>query len=88
MQRRHRSERVEREGGGGFDGADLEVGVEVGEADGSAVLERAVRLAPALQRRHCCRPPAAAPRLPGGVVSTLAPRSFCSLSGLAEVLVA
>lgn len=57
MQRRHRSERVEREGGGGFDGADLEVGVEVGEADGSAVLERAVRLAPALQRRHCCRPP-------------------------------
>jgi hypothetical protein len=26
--------------------------------------------------------------LPGGVVSTLAPRSFCSLSGLAEVLVA
>lgn len=31
---------------------DLEVGVEVGEADGGGVLERAVRLAPALQRRH------------------------------------
>ena len=34
--------------------ADLEVGVEVGEADGGGVLQRAVRLAPALQRRHCC----------------------------------
>lgn len=32
--------------------ADLEVGVEIGEADGGGVLERAVRLAPALQRRH------------------------------------
>lgn len=34
--------------------ADLEVGVEVGEADGGGVLKRAVRLAPTLQRRHCC----------------------------------
>jgi hypothetical protein len=34
--------------------ADLEVGVEIGEADGGGVLKRAVRLAPTLQRRHCC----------------------------------
>jgi len=42
--------------------ADLEVGVEVGEADGGGVLERAVRLAPALQRRHCCLRRRACPR--------------------------
>ena len=42
--------------------ADLEVGVEVGEADGGGVLERAVRLAPALQRRHCRRPVPPSPR--------------------------
>jgi len=47
--------------------ADLEVGVEVGEADGGGVLQRAVRLAPALQRRACprCRP---SPRTPCGLM--------------------
>jgi hypothetical protein len=55
--------------------ADLEVGVEVGEADSGGVLQRAVRLAPALQRRHCClRGSAAAPRLPP--VSVLASHSL------------
>jgi hypothetical protein len=50
----------------------LEVGVEVGEADGGGVLERAVRLAPALHRRHSCGspPPPPPPRLANfGVVS-------------------
>jgi hypothetical protein len=37
--------------------ADLEVGVEVGEADGGGVLERAVRLSPALHRRRFPRRP-------------------------------
>jgi len=32
----------------------LEVGVEVGEADGGRVLDGAVGLAPALHRRHFC----------------------------------
>jgi len=35
----------------------LEVGVDVGEADGGGVLDGAVGLAPALHRRHFRRPP-------------------------------
>lgn len=44
----------------------LEVGVDVGEADGGGVLDGAVGLAPALHRRHFRRrPPAAARYVPG-----------------------
>lgn len=52
-------------GGGGVpDPADLEVGVDVGEADGGGVLDGAVRLAPALHRRHFVPPASASASAP------------------------
>jgi len=44
----------EIEGGRHWIEGHLEVGVEVGEADGGRVLDGAVGLAPALHRRHFC----------------------------------
>lgn len=50
--------------------ADLEVGVEIGEANGGGVLDGAVGLAPALHRRHFLGGPLRPPRRP--VFSSLA----------------
>ena len=51
----------------------LEVGVDVGEADGGGVLDGAVRLAPALHRRHF--------RAPSPAPAPAAARSLCRLWG-------
>lgn len=71
--------------GGCPDPADLEVGVEVGEADGGGVLDGAVRLAPALHRRHF--PSLPPPPLPlsfslsfGALFATVSRRGFFSPS--------